>query len=237
MNFRNIENRIIGGVETTIEAHPYQAVFRLKNEFVCSASILTTTRALTAAFCVSVFPDIPPSSYSILAGSTLSIGDANQQVRILTEVLTHPLYIRMTNVHDVALLYWEEPLSLGATVQTIAIPLQDSPVPYGENSNVTGWGLTREHGSGSAILNVVTVPLISNDDCNQAYNGHVSDDMLCAGLPEGGRDACNGDSGSPLTVNGVQLGVVSWGKGCARPGYPGVYARVAYFTNWIHENL
>lgn len=143
----------------------------------------------------------------------------------------------MTNVNDVALLYWEEPLSLGVTVQPIAIPPQDTPVPYEENSNVTGWGLTKEGGSSSAILTVVTVPLISNEDCNKAYNGIVSDDMLCAGLPKGGRDACNGDSGSPLTVDGVQLGVVSWGKGCARPGFPGVYARVAYFTDWILGNL
>ena len=58
--------------------------------------------------------------------------------------------------------------------------------------------------------------------------------MLCAGVPEGGKDTCSGDSGGPIfTQDGVQVGVVSWGFGCARPGLPGVYARVSGAYDWI----
>lgn len=57
--------------------------------------------------------------------------------------------------------------------------------------------------------------------------------MICAGLTQGGKDACQGDSGGPLVVNSVQVGVVSWGIGCAQAGYPGVYASVPNLRSWI----
>lgn len=100
-------------------------------------------------------------------------------------------------------------------------------------------GLTRE-GVGISIANTlkyVTKPLINNQQCNVAYRGRITAEMLCAGVPEGGRDACQGDSGGPLVVNGQQIGVVSWGQGCGRPNFPGVYARVAHFNTWIRSVL
>jgi secreted trypsin-like serine protease len=56
--------------------------------------------------------------------------------------------------------------------------------------------------------------------------------MLCAGYPQGGTDTCQGDSGGPLLVRALDgsarlVGATSFGDGCAQPGKPGVYARVA----------
>ncbi|MED6234256.1 hypothetical protein ATANTOWER_025483, partial [Ataeniobius toweri] len=63
--------------------------------------------------------------------------------------------------------------------------------------------------------------------------------MLCAGLLEGGKDSCQGDSGSPMVSKQggrwIQAGIVSFGEGCAEPNFPGVYTRVSQYENWINS--
>jgi secreted trypsin-like serine protease len=66
--------------------------------------------------------------------------------------------------------------------------------------------------------------------------------MVCAGYPEGGTDTCEGDSGGPLLapVSAAAFRLVaatSFGNGCAQPGKPGVYARLAEgpIRDWIRS--
>lgn len=61
--------------------------------------------------------------------------------------------------------------------------------------------------------------------------------MLCATASNPVRDSCQGDSGGPLVVQGVLVGLVSWGMGCADPNYPGVYTKVSHYASWIGKNL
>ena len=86
--------------------------------------------------------------------------------------------------------------------------------------------------------------VLSNQDCisNTNYKSEEIDDtMLCAAVPGGGKDACTGDSGGPLvTVTGTGeekrmelVGVTSWGRGCGKPEFPGVYSRVTTNLDWI----
>ena len=74
------------------------------------------------------------------------------------------------------------------------------------------------------------------------YNPDViADSMICAGDPEGGKDACQGDSGGPFICNNdgkaIIAGVVSWGRDCALPKYPGVYSRTTHVLDWIKAQM
>ena len=101
-----------------------------------------------------------------------------------------------------------------------------------------GWGATSEGGSTSRYLLKAQVPFVSDSVCGSSYGRQlVASDMLCAGPLAGGTDTCQGDSGGPMvkSVNGawVQVGIVSWGNGCARRNYPGVYTEVSTFASAI----
>ena len=103
-----------------------------------------------------------------------------------------------------------------------------------------GWGVTTEGAQVSNILRHVTLQLVSNKDCNglASYSGAVTDEMICAGFVEGGKDSCQGDSGGPLMVPDMkggylQAGIVSFGEGCGRPNKYGVYTRVSVMQPWV----
>lgn len=105
--------------------------------------------------------------------------------------------------------------------------------------SVSGWGLTNANDTKlSHRLQTVTIPLVSIETCQQIYESVINeDDMFCAGDPDGGVDACKGDSGGPaISPNDYTLvGLVSWGFLCADPAYPGVYIRVSSYVEWILE--
>lgn len=229
--------KIVGGKSTTIQQHPYQLSIRRSNRHFCGGVLLTTTKALTAATCIQLKSE--PSLFIIMAGSTLRLGDANATLRLLSRYIHHPQFHPHRVTYNIALLIWEHPLTFGPNIRPIKLPRQSAQIPYKKSAIVTGWGLIRE-GPGdwyAPRLQVVRKPLMSNLVCNRAYFGLVTADMLCAGGPQGGESACLGDTGGPLTRNGVLIGLVSWARGCARPEYPYVYTRVPFFIDWIQANI
>lgn len=79
----------------------------------------------------------------------------------------------------------------------------------------------------------IDVPIEDQGYCKDRYNDWFLDGMICAGYKEGERDACEGDSGGPMVCDGLLTGVVSFGNDCALPGYPGIYADITYYHDWI----
>ena len=149
---------------------------------------------------------------------------------------SHPDYNSGTTDYDFAIIKLSSDLTFSSTVMPACLP--DSSTNYDAVSAVvTGWGTTSSGGSISATLKQVTVPFVSDDECDSnysAYGGVDDETMICAG--EEGVDSCQGDSGGPMTAYGVHVGIVSWGVGCARRGYPGVYGQTDAFISWINDN-
>lgn len=102
---------------------------------------------------------------------------------------------------------------------------------------------SQEGGAGGrpAILQKVTIPTVSRSVCQACYDAmmlYINTRSICAGLVgEGGKDACQGDSGGPLTAGSVLVGITSWGIGCARADFPGIYTSVPALSNWIKWNM
>ncbi|MBS4013114.1 MAG: trypsin-like serine protease [Bacteroidetes bacterium] len=239
-----ILGRIVGGTTASITDFPWQvAIMTSSNAQFCGGTVISEYWILTAAHCLGSYSNI-----KIRAGVTNKTHTTGQD-RVVAQEIKHPQYVASTHRNDIALLRLSTPLDLsGANVKAIPIVtaahasagIQDP----GVIATITGWGATSEGGSASNTLLKASVPIVSNAQAmSPGYytTGQVTDDMICAGnLTQGGVDACQGDSGGPFVVPaadspvGYRLaGATSWGIGCARPYYPGIYARVSYFQTWI----
>ncbi|MEE6487004.1 hypothetical protein FKM82_014762 [Ascaphus truei] len=103
---------------------------------------------------------------------------------------------------------------------------------------ISGWGTTLRHeGNYPDLLMCVNAPILTTTQCNNAYPGEITNNMICVGYVEGGKDSCQGDSGGPVVCNGELQGVVSWGYGCAQRNYPGVYTKVCNYVSWIQSTM
>lgn len=130
----------------------------------------------------------------------------------------------------------EEAVPSDLTAAITELAGSDNELPYGSIATVTGWGFTHEGGNLATQLQKLDVPVIDQSSCESFYkveNDVITERMFCAGFAEGMKDSCQADSGGPLVYNGKQIGIVSWGHGCARPEFPGVYANVAKLRSFI----
>ncbi|XP_041427111.1 trypsin [Xenopus laevis] len=108
----------------------------------------------------------------------------------------------------------------------------------GTSCLISGWGNTLSNGSNYPdLLQCLNAPILTDAQCNSAYPGEITANMICVGYMEGGKDSCQGDSGGPVVCNGQLQGVVSWGYGCAQRNYPGVYTKVCNYNAWIQNTI
>ncbi|XP_058808152.1 trypsin-1-like [Phymastichus coffea] len=228
--------RIVGGNDAEITTYPYQISMQLFGEHLCGGSIIDENYVVTACHCVD---DLLPRDITVRAGSS-KIGQGGS-VHEVTKVIRHENY--NTNIYsipsnDVALLKLNEPIHFDDTRQPIDLFKQGEVSAPGNMSVITGWGDT---GKGiSTQLQTVTIPIVDKNLCNNVYKryGGVPAGEICAGYYGiGGKDACIGDSGGPLTINGRLAGIISWGFECGSADYPGVYTEIAYYHDWIKKHI
>lgn len=163
----------------------------------------------------------------------------------MEEIVIHPDYASADISNDIALWRLSTPIEedASASIGYAALPGVGSDPAAGTLTTVAGWGTTSESATEAApALRRVDVPVVGRAECSDAYGfvGDITESMFCAGLlDEGGKDACAGDSGGPIVnaATGRLIGLTSWGMGCARAGYPGVYTRVGLFVSWVNANM
>lgn len=219
---------IVGGSDAPEGRYPFMVSLQDADGHLCGASLVAADAVLTAAHCVDAFtaPEL-----SVLAGQTAL--DGNHGTRhAAASIHIYPHWGRQASA-DVALVKLKSPLT-GVTPVTLLGGEGARFEQAGRPLTVIGWGRLSEGGEGSNRLQQVQVPFVPAQQCQQQYDEYDlpvdAEREMCAGTA--GLDACQGDSGGPLMVQApqghwIQLGVVSWGVGCARPEVAGVYARLA----------
>jgi|GEM_PF-2414503 len=238
-------DRIVGGIDAPLGKWPSMAAIYENRpgkppRFFCGGTIIGTQWMLTAAHCAaSMLKEGNPASYFIREG-TQDLNSSKKRDIDVVDVVLNETYAPQVMLNDIALLKLNSPAS-APRQKLVSQTLSATLVSNKRMSTVIGFGLTSENGSVSARLKQVDIPIVGEPACRQVYGAdRITAANFCAG--EQDQDSCQGDSGGPLFVvneagEQLQAGVVSWGKGCARQGFYGVYASVGNFEQWIKQHV
>ncbi|XP_026330491.1 transmembrane protease serine 9-like [Hyposmocoma kahamanoa] len=238
---RNEGGRVVGGSPTTHNAYPWLARLIYHKSFGCGASLINDKYVISAAHCVKGFMWF---MFKVTFGEHDRCDRPDKPVtRWVTKIIAHNFTMTLLT-NDISLIKLNEPVMYSHVIRPVCLPRYPGQLYTGELATVAGWGATKETGNWSCTPRETELPVLSNELCQRTnYNASkIKDVMLCAGYPETAhKDACTGDSGGPLIIRTESrsyelIGIVSWGYGCARKGYPGVYTRVTEYIDWIREN-
>ncbi|CAL4083151.1 unnamed protein product, partial [Meganyctiphanes norvegica] len=240
-------DRVVGGTEISAGAYPWlvaigQTDFGGKFGSVCGGALITGRHVVTAAHC---YEGVSPSLARVGEHDLNNDNDGAQTLRIV-KVSLHPARNKAKSENDIAVITLERNVNFDRHILPICLPFKGELKNYnfeGRSLDVVGWGKTQERATaGSNIPQEAKVKVTSLSSCQHSFrnvgNLRVTGSQLCAG-GNGHTDSCQGDSGGPLNYldrsdgKYYLAGVVSTGLGCARRGFPGVYARVGAYLDWI----
>nr|CAH0110962.1 unnamed protein product [Daphnia galeata] len=222
---------IVGGTAAAAGEFPFQVAIKYNGNFFCGGSLISPSIVLTAAHCLARQSQSSASRLSVIVNTLSLNGGPGSVTRGVRKFVIHGSYNSRTSDNDVALIALSSPVT---NVAFVKLPSALAGSYSGNSAVIAGWGTTSSGGRISQRLLKASVTVSDNSACNRQYGGSITSNMICAAGP--GKDTCQGDSGGPLLVAGVQVGVTSFGRGCADPRYAGVYARVSRYVDWIKTN-
>ncbi|XP_075385713.1 vitamin K-dependent protein C isoform X2 [Tenrec ecaudatus] len=242
-DLEEMDPRLINGQLTRWGESPWQGILLdAKKKLACGAVLIHRSWVLTAAHCVEEAKKL-----------TVRLGEydlrrwENWEVDLdIQKIIIHPNYTRRTSDNDIALLRLDKPVMLSQAIVPICLPdsglSERELTQVGQEMVVTGWGFRSEtKRNRTFILNFIKIPMVPRNECIEAMNNVVTENMLCAGILGDSRDACEGDSGGPMVTSfhgtWFLVGLVSWGEGCGRLNNYGIYTKVSQYLDWIHSHI
>ncbi|XP_077294236.1 venom protease isoform X2 [Arctopsyche grandis] len=261
INNGSFAKRVIGGVPAALGAWPWIGALGYRSQrnpgttlWQCGGTLITRRHVLTAAHCIHGHEN---DLYLVRLGELDLESDTDGATPIDVPIemqLKHQEYNSNQYSNDIGVLKLSYDVPLTPLIWPICLPTSPELRANSFERNmpfIAGWGALSFQGPTASRLQELQIPVVTNDECKQAYTRFksqvIDQRVLCAGYAKGGKDACQGDSGGPLmwpsfpperdNIYFYLIGVVSYGYKCAEAGYPGVYTRVTEFIPWIESQL
>ncbi|MBF0450444.1 MAG: serine protease [Candidatus Magnetomorum sp.] len=240
--------RIVGGIASQNEDWPFMAAMvNTYGEAQCGGTLIHYRWIVTAAHCLENTSGgwVAPGFFKVVIGLKDLSQNQHAYIYEIERIIPHPEYDSYLVDNDIALLQLKTEVS--STYPPIAVYQGDVSSLIG---TVLGWGNTVLYNPDDPDnpsyyprypdqLMQVVLPVVSMEQCIDSTTYQITDNMFCAGYTQGQKDACDGDSGGPFVVYSDHqwklAGIVSWGEGCAWPGYYGFYTLVPNYISFIQN--
>ncbi|XP_075433306.1 chymotrypsinogen A-like [Ascaphus truei] len=229
-------SRIVNGENAVSGSWAWQVSLQDSTGFhFCGGSLINSLWVVTAAHC-----GVTTSHRVILGEFDRSSPAEPIQTKTIARVFRHPSYNSFTISNDITLLKLSSAATLTDRVTPVCLAASSDVFNAGLRCVTSGWGYIDAASKNTpSKLQQVSLPLLTNTDCQRYWGSKISSTMICAGAA--GASSCMGDSGGPLVCqkNGVWtlVGIVSWGSGTCSTSTPAVYARVTALRSWVDQTI
>nr|XP_030705725.1 kallikrein-6-like isoform X2 [Globicephala melas]XP_030705726.1 kallikrein-6-like isoform X2 [Globicephala melas]XP_030705727.1 kallikrein-6-like isoform X2 [Globicephala melas]XP_030705728.1 kallikrein-6-like isoform X2 [Globicephala melas] len=223
------QNKVLHGGPCEQTSHPYQAALYASGHLLCGGVLIHPLWVLTAAHCKK------PNLQVYLGKHNLQQRESFQEESSVVRTVVHPGYNAAIHDQDIMLLRLSRPAKFSAHIQPLS--LESDCAANHTSCHILGWGKTAD-GDFPNIIQCAYLHLVPREECERAYPGEITQNMVCAGDEKLGKDSCQGDSGGPLVCGDRLRGLVSWGNvPCGSKEKPGVYTDVCRYGHWIQKTI
>ncbi|KAI4494317.1 hypothetical protein M0802_009000 [Mischocyttarus mexicanus] len=223
-----ISSRVIGGKDADNNAFPYHVSIRVYGFHICGGSIITDQWILTAAHCL--YNRNINDTFVVAGSNSILSGGIAYDVE---EMIVHSEYHMEPIINDIGLLKIIGRFKYSNAIAPIRLPDKDI-----DETNCTaiftGWGDTTRTGGSKNWMQLISLKIVELPKCKLIYSSVTRTNICTDNNYTYG--VCFGDSGSPLVLDGVQIGLASWVTPCAK-GFPDVHTRVYSYMNWIQSHI
>ncbi|GAB1290730.1 Pancreatic trypsin [Apodemus speciosus] len=225
------DDKIVGGFTCQENSVPYQVSLNSGYHF-CGGSLINNQWVVSAAHCYKSRIQVRLGEHNI------NVIEGNEQFVDAAKIIKHPSFNSRTLNNDIMLIKLSSPVTLNARVATVALP--SSCAPAGTQCLISGWGNTLSFGDEQPRPAPVSEcpKVLPQADCEASYPGQITNNMICVGFLEGGKDSCQEVTLVALwSAMDSSRALSPGGYGCALKDSPGVYTKVCNYVDWIQNTI